>query len=81
MDVKTCTNVRNPVRCRRCDSRLLVECLRDVDDPAQSNQFGFPCPVCLNWNTDVPLRGFQLLNVIRDPRKVPRDGSDEPSQK
>ena len=73
MDVKAFTNVRNPIRCRRCDSRLLAECLRDVDDDQQSGRFGFACPICLNWNTDVPLRGFQLLKVIKDPRKVSRE--------
>ena len=80
MSVKACTNVRNPLRCRQCDSRLLVECLRDLDDDRQTRNFGFPCPVCLNWNNDVPLRGFQLLSVIKDPRKVPRDGIDETPQ-
>jgi hypothetical protein len=73
VDLKTCTNVRNPIRCRRCDARLLAECLSDTDDLQRSGVFGFVCPVCMNWNNGVPLRGFALITVVKDPRAVPRE--------
>ena len=72
MESKTCTNVRNAIRCARCDSRLIAECLRDTDEAQQDGDFKFACPVCLNWNTDVHLEGFALIEVFKDPRVVPR---------
>lgn len=72
-DTRSCTNLRNAIRCVSCDARLLAECLRDDDDHQQSGIFGFRCPVCVAWNPDIRLQGFELLDVFPDPRAVPRD--------
>lgn len=73
MQPKICTNVRNPIRCPRCNSRLIAECLRDDNEIKQDGQFGFACPVCQSWNDHVHLEGFALIEVFQDPRAAVRD--------
>lgn len=73
MQQKICTNVRNPIRCPRCNSRLIAECLRDINETQQDGKFGFACPVCMNWNDQVHLEGFALIEVFQDPRAIVRD--------
>ena len=69
---RICTNVRNPIRCKCCDSQLVAESLRDADAPEQAARFEFLCPVCRRLNDGVHLEGFALIEVFKDPRTVPR---------
>lgn len=69
---RICTNVRNPIRCKCCDSGLVAESLRDSDEPKQAARFAFQCPVCRKLNDGVHLEGFALIEVFRDPRIAPR---------
>lgn len=65
------TIVRNPLNCRACDARLLVESLCD-DGSRQVGSFSFICPVCSGSNEDVPLHGQFILKAMADPRQHPR---------
>ena len=77
MTIHPVSNIRNPVKCRRCDTPLLVECLRVRDrEPGSLQKFSFICPACFGWNADVPLHGCEVMTVIRDPRQHDRGRPD-----
>lgn len=63
------TSVRNPLICKRCDSRLVVACEPPTDDIDVIRTFSFACPACRGWNADVPLSGHAIERVFLDPRR------------
>jgi len=60
--------VRNPLRCRFCDTRLVVECERSVAGSESFETLSFACPACRGWNVNVSLRGQMIERVFLDPR-------------
>ena len=60
--------VRNPLTCRRCATRLVVECAQSTNDSVAARPFSFECPACRGWNADVRLPGNAIDRVFLDPR-------------
>ena len=60
--------IRNPLTCRRCATRLVVECEQPKADDVTVRKLSFACPACRAWNPDVRLSGIAVERVFLDPR-------------
>src|SRR5688572_294233 len=61
--------VRNALPCAHCKTNLVVECARPTNHVRRHMKVrDFECPACRALNTDVTLRGGEVVAVSLDPR-------------
>lgn len=61
--------VRNPLTCKRCNTRLVVTCEPARDEADAIRTFSFQCPACRGMIAEVPLSGRAVERVFLDPRR------------